>query len=109
MTETPNEIEREEYKGYTWVDAYLIPDHEVEAYVAERERLATEALDAMKTFCHDARRDWAGSEDGEAILGLDKRGDLIAVIHLDPQSLEEIKAVQKDALIAYLKNINEAR
>lgn len=29
-----------------------------------------------------------GSEDGEAVVGIDKEGELIKLIHLDPETIE---------------------
>lgn len=34
-------------------------------------------------------REWAGSEDGEAITASDSAGNLQAMMHLDPQAVQE--------------------
>ena len=74
----------------TWVqvDAYCIPSSEVEVYKAQREELAEKALRFFETFCHHTSRDWAGSQDGEAVVGLNKQNEIIALIHLDPDGVE---------------------
>ena len=89
------------------VDAYMVPRSMARAYIADREACAEAAMAVMRTFCAHVSRDWAGSEDGEAVVGCDERGDLICMIHLDPEGIEEMKhAIAADRLKAFLLEYN---
>ncbi len=74
------------------VDAYSVPADEAAAYIALREECATIATAVFKKYCADVRREWAGSEDGEAITGYDANGHLQCLIHLDPYDLPVVAA-----------------
>lgn len=74
------------------VDAYFVPFDEEEQYRKDREELALRAEMIFKEFCAIVKRDWAGSEDGEAITGLNENGELIALIHLDPYGVEMLNS-----------------
>ncbi len=73
------------------VDAYCVASSEEESYRADREELAKQALFVFAKHFHSASRQWAGSQDGEAVLGLDEKGQLKALIHLDPNGIELLK------------------
>ena len=77
-------------KDDTWVqvDAYMVPSSEVELYKRQREELAEAALSFFGTFCYSVAREWAGSQDGEAVVGCNVNGEIIALIHLDPGGIE---------------------
>ena len=70
------------------VDAYLIPEDEAEEYIRKREFYAGKAAEIFGEFCHSVTRQWAGSEDGEAVTGLDEDGELMMLVHLDPYDIE---------------------
>lgn len=77
--------------GMVKVDAYLIDTETVEDYVKDRELLAAVCEAVFRENCHEVRRDWQESQDGEAVLGLDESDELIRVMHLDPYSIEDLK------------------
>lgn len=79
----------------TLVDGWYIPDDEVEQYCADREHCAALAAKLFTTFCHEVTLDWAGSEDGEAVVGLGDDGELIALVHLDPRNIEMLTRAEK--------------
>lgn len=83
------------------VDAYLIPEERAAQYVADRERLAAFASAYMTQFCASVQRCWQGSEDGEAVVGLNEAGEIISMIHLDPDGVRSLD--KPDDLKAYLR------
>ena len=85
----------------TLVDAYMVPNEEVDQYIADREELAAVAIGLMSPFCASVERCWKGSQDGEAIVGLDSAGEIISMIHLDPDGIELLH--KPDELKAYLR------
>lgn len=87
---------------YRKVDAYLIPEHEADRYEAEREEAKALALEAMRSFCHSAGLDFAGSQDGEAVLGYDEAGACVALIHLDPEGVKQILAAHREGRLEAL-------
>ena len=77
------------------VDAYRVPACEAEAYRARREQLAQAARAHFRAAgCAAVQRCWAGSEDGEAVVGLDENGALLCLVHLDPTSTEAFLAAR---------------
>lgn len=89
--------------GMTLVDAYYIPDDRLEEYRRDREAMAEKATAIFKEHCATVRRDFKGSEDGEALLGLDKRGEITLFIHLDPENIEAmVDADERGELAAFL-------
>ncbi|MDO4692204.1 MAG: hypothetical protein Q4A64_04950 [Porphyromonadaceae bacterium] len=70
------------------VDAYHVNLEDAETYCRDREALAERATRFFETFCFRVSRDWAGSEDGEAIVGYNRREEIIALIHLDPLGIQ---------------------
>lgn len=79
---------KEQEERWVQVDAYCVPSSEEIKYRKEREELAKKTTDFFETFSHHTSRDWAGSQDGEAILGLDHENNIIAMIHLDPDGID---------------------
>lgn len=93
------------YKGFEKVDAYLIPKKEAGRYKRNRKRARKLALAGMRTFCDKAYTAFAGSQDGEAVIGM--KGDkMIAFIHLDPDGVERIlSAKSNEELIKILQEV----
>lgn len=92
--------------GGVQIDAYWVPSEEVEDYVATREELAKRATALFQTFCEHVSRDWAGSEDGEAVVGYDADYQIKALVHLDPMAMQwvdEYPAVEEfnEVLLAH--------
>ena len=86
------------------VDAYWVAEEEAEQYIAQREELARAALAFFSTYCHSVSRDWAGSEDGEAVVGYTQAGEIRSLVHLDGlgiQMMTESRDLQEfhDALL----------
>lgn len=90
------------------VDGWMIPADQAEKYIQNRERMANVVVEIFCDYCPRVLRQWAGSEDGEAVTGLNANGDLYMLVHLDPNSmaiLEEEEHAGK--LRAYLLSYNE--
>jgi len=77
------------------VDAYYIPSDQAEAYIADREYFAGKAAEVFREFCPRVFRDWAGSEDGEAVLGCDGSGRLMMHVHLNPDNIRQMKEAER--------------
>lgn len=82
-------------EGYSKIDAYVINNNEVKAYIEAREANYRKAKDFLERNGYEVDRSFLGSEDGEAIL-YRKRGaeDWHFFCHLDP-SFVEIEDVDK--------------
>ncbi len=82
-------------EGATKVDAYVVNNAEVKAYIEAREANYRKAKDFLERNGYEVDRSFFGSEDGEAIV-YRKRGteDWHFLCHLDP-SFVEIKDVDK--------------
>lgn len=94
------------YKGFEKVDAYLIPYAEVKQYKRRRNAARKAVKQAMYTFCKTVYTDFHGDQDGEAVIGLDDKGESIAFIHLDPYNLDLIEEAQRDGrLIKLLQEV----
>mgnify|MGYP000859346037 CR=1 FL=1 len=76
-------------KGYSKIDAYVVNNDEVKAYVEAREGNFCKAKDFLERNGYEVDRSFFGSEDGEAIL-YRKRGtkDWHFLCHLDPLFVE---------------------
>ena len=76
-------------EGYSLIDAYVINNDEVKAYVEAREANFHKAKDFLERNRYEVDRSFFGSEDGEAIL-YRKRGteDWHFLCHLDPLFVE---------------------
>lgn len=93
---------RPKFKGSRLLGGYHIPYAEAAAYQRRIKRCRKAALAAMRTFCPYALAQWQGSEDGEAVTGLDARGELVAVIHLDSDGLDLIERGLRENRLAEL-------
>ena len=89
-------------EGATKVDAYVVNNDEVKAYVEAREANFRKAKAFLENKGYEVDRSFFGSEDGEAIL-YRKRGteDWHFLCHLDPLFIE-IKDVEE-----YVKELLE--
>ena len=89
-------------EGSTKIDAYIINNEEVKAYIEERETKYNIIKDFLETNDYEVDRSFFGSEDGEAILYRKKENkDWHFLCHLDPSFLD-IKDLKK-----YVKEIIE--
>ncbi|MFS0781716.1 hypothetical protein [Bacillus sp. 1P06AnD] len=81
--------------GFTLVDAYSIPNKEVKQYIIERNYLFNEAESYFKGKRLRIGRFLQGSEDGEAVCTLDKKGKWDNILFLlDPETLHTRKQVK---------------
>lgn len=81
------ELFRPEGNGWVRVDAWLIPEEKAASYIVDREYYAGMAEEIFLEFCPVVRRDWAGSEDGEAVTACDENGRLMMHVHLDSDNV----------------------
>ena len=90
-------------EGATKVDAYVVNNDEVKAYIQAREINFRKAKDFLERNGYEADRSFFGSEDGEAIL-YRKRGaeEWHFLCHLDPLFVE-IEDVE-----GFVENIEES-
>ena len=88
-------------EGATKVDAYVVNNDEVKAYVEAREANFRKAKDFLEHNGYEADRSFFGSEDGEAIL-YRKYGteDWHFLCHLDPMfvEIEDVRGYVKEAV-----------
>ncbi|WP_459541475.1 hypothetical protein [Parvimonas micra] len=76
-------------EGYSKIDAYVINNEEVKAYIEERETKYNMVKNSLETNGYEVDRSFFGSEDGEAILYRKKETtDWHFLCHLDPSFLE---------------------
>lgn len=76
-------------EGHSKIDAYVINNEEVKAYIEERETKYKMIKDFLKTNGYEVDRSYFGSEDGEAIIYRKKETkDWNFLCHLDPGFLE---------------------
>ena len=87
--------------GATKIDAYVINNDEVKAYVETRESNFRKVKAFLESKGYDIDRSFFGSEDGEAIL-YRKRGteDWHFLCHLDPLfvEIEDVEGYVKEAM-----------
>lgn len=90
-------------EGYSLIDAYVVNNDEVKAYVEARESNFRKAKAFLERKGYEVDRSFFGSEDGEAIL-YRKRGteDWHFLCHLDPLFVE-IEDVE-----GFVENIEES-
>ena len=82
-------------EGYSKIDAYVVNNDEVKAYIEARETKYHQAKDFLECSGYEVDRSFFGSEDGEAILYRKKGAvDWHFLCHLDP-SFVEIEDVEK--------------
>ena len=88
-------------EGYSKIDAYVVNNDEVKAYVEAREANYRKAKDFIERCGYEADRSFFGSEDGEAIL-YRKRGaeDWHFLCHLDPLfvEIEDVEGYVKEEI-----------
>ena len=88
-------------EGATKVDAYVVNNDEVKAYVEAREANFRKAKVFLENKGYEVDRSFFGSEDGEAIL-YRKRGteDWHFLCHLDPLfvEIEDVEEYMKEAM-----------
>ena len=88
-------------EGATKVDAYVVNNYEVKAYVEARESNFRKAKAFLESKGYEVDRSFFGSEDGEAIL-YRKRGaeDWHFLCHLDPLfvEIEDVEEYVKEAM-----------
>ena len=90
-------------EGYSLIDAYVINNDEVKAYVEARESNFRKAKAFLESKGYEVDRSYFGSEDGEAILYRKKGAeDWHFVCHLDPLFVE-IEDVE-----GFVENIEES-
>jgi len=76
-------------EGYSKIDAYVVNNHEVKAYVETRETNYRKAKDFLESRGYEIDRSFFGSEDGEAIIYRKKENtDWHFLCHLDPGFLD---------------------
>lgn len=75
--------------GYSKIDAYVINNEEVKAYIEERETKYNMIKYFLETNGYEVDRSFFGSEDGEAIIYRKKETkDWNSLCHLDPAFLD---------------------
>ena len=88
-------------QGATKIDAYVVNNDEVKAYVEAREANFRKAKDFLESNGYEIDRSFFGSEDGETIL-YRKRGaeDWHFLCHLDPSfvEVEDVEGYVKEAM-----------
>ena len=88
-------------EGYSKIDAYVVNNDEVKAYIEAREANYGKAKDFLERNGYEADRSFFGSEDGEAIL-YRKRGaeDWYFLCHLDPLfvDIEDVEGYVKEEI-----------
>ena len=88
-------------EGYSKIDAYVVNNDEVKAYIEARETKYHQAKDFLEGSGYEVDRSFFGSEDGEAILY--KRcetEDWHFLCHLDPSfvEIEDVEGYVKEAM-----------
>ena len=88
-------------EGVTKIDAYVVNNDKVKAYIEAREANYRKAKDFLEHKGYEADRSFFGSEDGEAIV-YRKRGteDWLFLCHLDPSfiEIEDVEGYVKEEL-----------
>ena len=92
-------------EGATKVDAYVVNNDEVKAYVEAREANFRKAKAFLENKGYEADRSFFGSEDGEAIL-YKKQGaeDWHFLCHIDPLfvEIEDVEGYMQEAMEEFL-------
>ena len=88
--------------GYSKIDAYVVNNDELKAYVEAREANFCKAKVFLESKEYEVDRSYFGSEDGEAIL-YRKKGteDWHFLCHLDPMfvEIEDVEGYVKEAML----------
>ena len=90
-------------EGATKIDAYVVNNDEVKAYVEAREANFRKAKDFLERNGYEVDRSFFGSEDGEAILyRKHDTEDWHFLCHLDPLfvEIEDVEGYVKEAMNA---------
>ena len=88
-------------EGHSKIDAYVVNNHEVKAYVETREANYRKAKDFLESRGYEIDRSFFGSEDGEAILYRKKGSeDWHFLCHLDSMfvEMEDVEEYVKEEL-----------
>ena len=88
-------------EGYSKIDAYVVNNDEVKAYVEAREANYRKAKDFLERCGYETDRSFFGSEDGEAIVYRKKGAqDWHFLCHLDPLfvEIEDVEGYVKEAM-----------
>ena len=88
-------------QGHSKIDAYIVHNDEVKAYVEVREANYHKAKDFLERNGYEVDRNFFGSEDGEAIVYRKKGAeDWHFLCHLDPSFLEieDVEGYVKEAM-----------
>ncbi|WP_195190149.1 hypothetical protein [Streptococcus parasanguinis] len=88
-------------EGATKVDAYVVNNDEVKAYIEAREANFRKVKAFLESKGYEANRSYFGSEDGEAILYRNKDAkDWHFLCHLDPMfvEIEDVEEYVKEML-----------
>ena len=88
-------------EGATKIDAYVVNNDEVKAYVEARESNFRKAKAFLESKGYEVDRSYFGSEDGEAILYRKKGAeDWHFLCHLDPLfvEIEDVEEYVKEAM-----------
>ena len=90
-------------EGYSKIDAYVINNNEVKAYIEAREANYRKAKDFLEGNRYEVDRSFFGSEDGEAIVYRKKGAeDWHFLCHLDPSFVDigDVERFVKEAVDA---------
>lgn len=88
-------------QGFSKIDAYIVNNDEVKAYVEVREANYHKAKDFLERNGYEIDRNFFGSEDGEVIVYRKKGAeDWHFLCHLDPSFLEieDVEGYVKEAM-----------
>ena len=92
-------------EGYSKIDAYVVNNDEVKAYVEAREANFRKAKAFLESKGYEVDRSFFGSEDGEAILYRRRETeDWHFLCHLDPLfvEIEDVEEYVKEAMEDFL-------
>ena len=87
--------------GYSKIDAYVVNNDEVKAYIEARETKYHQAKDFLERSGYEVDRSFFGSEDGEAIVYRKKGNEEWHFLcHLDPlfTEIEDVEGYVKEAM-----------
>lgn len=80
----------------TLVDAYVIGNHELKAYITKREDTFRRVKTLLEKRGYRVDRSFHGSEDGEAIVYQNNEGgDWHFLMHMDPSFVDEAPAEEE--------------
>ncbi len=74
--------------GATRVDAYVVPNDELAAYLTKREQVYQRLEERAAKSGIKLERAWRGSEDGEAVMWRTADGNNHFLTHMDPPFVE---------------------